>query len=259
LILEGLGFPDGGAVRGSAQDGRSTEEEGVARQGLAAKGRSPATVARVAGVSRQALYRRPRRAPLARRPPRDGVEELVAEIARANPTDGTRMVAALASQRLGRQLNRKRAQRVMREQGLLQRHRPLRRRRRPGFFRVERPDQLWHLVMSLVWVAKHGWTYLNAAIDCCTRGIVGFSLELRCRAPRTTSLSLSMPPGGSTTPAAGRAAPRPRAAPVEVLQASASRAARHRCLHSPSVRKDGPQGSAARASSRPRRPLHAGR
>jgi putative transposase len=70
----------------------------------------------------------------------------------------------------------------MREQGLLQRHRPLRRRRRPGFFRVERPDQLWHLDMTSVWVAEHGWTYLNAAIDCCTREIVGFSLELRCRA-----------------------------------------------------------------------------
>jgi transposase InsO family protein len=29
--------------------------------------------------------------------------------------------------------------------------------------------------------AEHGWTYLNAAIDCCTRQIVGWSLELRCR------------------------------------------------------------------------------
>jgi putative transposase len=36
----------------------------------------------------------------------------------------------------------------MREQRLLQRHRPLRRRRRLGFFRVERPDQLWHMDMT---------------------------------------------------------------------------------------------------------------
>jgi len=49
----------------------------------------------------------------------------------------------------------------MREQRLLQRHRPLRRRRRPGFFRVERPGQLWHLDMTSVWVAEHGWTYLK--------------------------------------------------------------------------------------------------
>jgi len=31
-------------------------------------------------------------------------------------------------------------------------------------------------------VAEHGWTYLMAIVDCCTREIVGFKLELRCRA-----------------------------------------------------------------------------
>jgi putative transposase len=118
----------------------------------------------------------------------DPVDRLIVDVAQANPTDATRMVAALASQQLGRQVNRKRAQRVMREQRLLQRHRPLRRRRRPGFFRVEHPDQLWHLDMTSVWVAEHGWTYLNAAIDCCTREIVGWSLELRCRAEEATEL-----------------------------------------------------------------------
>jgi hypothetical protein len=98
------------------------------------------------------------------------------------------MVAALASRELGRQVNRKRAQRVMRMERLLQRHRPLRRRRRPGFFQVERPDQLWHLDMTSVWVAEHGWTYLNAAIDCCTREIVGWNLELRCRTEEAITL-----------------------------------------------------------------------
>jgi putative transposase len=76
----------------------------------------------------------------------------------------------------------------MREQRLLQRHRPSGRRRRPGFFRVERPDQLWHLDLSSVWVAEHGWCYLQAAIDCCTREIVGWSLELRCRAEEATAI-----------------------------------------------------------------------
>ena len=52
----------------------------------------------------------------------------------------------------------------------------------PAFFRVERPGQLWHLDMTSIWVAEHGWCYLNAIIDCCTREIVGWSLELRCRA-----------------------------------------------------------------------------
>jgi putative transposase len=35
---------------------------------------------------------------------------------------------------------------------------------------------------SGTWVAEHGWCYLNAIIDCCTREIVGWSLDLRCRA-----------------------------------------------------------------------------
>jgi len=156
---------------------------------LVAAGRKPAVVARVAGVSRQAIYRKPkpRRSPQ-RRPASGPVDEAIVEVARANPTDGTRMVAAVASRRLGRPVNRKRAQRVMREQRLLQRHRPLGRRRRPGFFRVERPDQLWHLDMTAIWVAEHGWTYLNAMIDCCTREIVGWSLELRCRSQEATAL-----------------------------------------------------------------------
>jgi putative transposase len=150
---------------------------------LVAKGRRPAVVARVLQVNRTGLYRVPTRRPAAARwAVRDPVDRLIVEVAHANATDGTRMVAALASQELGRQINRKRAQRVMRQQRLLQRHRPLRRRRRPGFFRVERPDQLWHLDMTSVWVAEHGWCYLNAIIDCCTREIVAWQLELRCRA-----------------------------------------------------------------------------
>jgi putative transposase len=103
-------------------------------------------------------------------------------VAKANPTDGTRMVAALTSREIERPISRKRAQRVMRAERLLQRHRPLRRRRRPGYFRVTRPDELWHMDMTSVWVAEHGWCYLNAAIDCCTREITGWALDLRCRA-----------------------------------------------------------------------------
>jgi putative transposase len=156
---------------------------------LIAKGRRPAVVARVLQVNRSGLYRTPKRPPKTlRRPVVDPVDRLIVEVARDNPTDGTRMVAALASRELGRQINRKRAQRVMREQRLLQRHRALRRRRRPGFFRVECPDQLWHLDMTSIWVAEHGWTYLNAAIDCCTREIVGWSLELRCRTDEAIEL-----------------------------------------------------------------------
>jgi putative transposase len=74
----------------------------------------------------------------------------VLAVARSNPTDGTRMVAALAGRKLGGPVNRKRVQRLMREHRLLQRRRSEGRRRRPGFFRVERPDQLWDLDMTSV-------------------------------------------------------------------------------------------------------------
>jgi len=122
------------------------------------------------------------------RPPAEEVEAAIVELAVANPTDGYRIVTAWARRRLGRPVNRKRVLRVMRERGLIQRRRPLGRRRRPGFLRVQRPDQLWHLDMTSVWVAEHGWVYLMAAIDCCTREITAWHLQTRCRAQEAIAL-----------------------------------------------------------------------
>jgi putative transposase len=160
--------------------------ERVARsRELVAKGYALAAVARVLQVTRQAIYRvpRPRKAPdAARRPPVDEVEAAIVEVAEQNPTDGYRIVTAWVVRKLGRAINRKRVLRVMRERKLIQRRTHEPRRRRPGFFKVERPGQLWHLDMTSIWVAEHGWVYLNAIIDCCTREIVGWELSLRCRA-----------------------------------------------------------------------------
>jgi putative transposase len=158
---------------------------------LVTEGFRPSAVARVAQISRQAIYRtpKPRRAPAApARPPADRVEAAIVAVAEQNPTDGYRMVTAWARRRLGRPVNRKRVLRVLRERGLIQRRRPFDRRRRPGFFRVERPDQLWHLDMTSVWVAEHGWVYLMAAIDCCTREITAWHLQTRCRATEAIAL-----------------------------------------------------------------------
>jgi len=58
------------------------------------------------------------------------------------------MVCAFVRRKLGRPVNRKRVLRVMRQHKLIQRRRPLERRKRPGFFRVERPRQLWQLDME---------------------------------------------------------------------------------------------------------------
>jgi putative transposase len=150
---------------------------------LVARGFAAAAVARVMQITRQAIYRRPTpRAAPQRRPVRDAVEAAIVEVALANQSDGYRMVCAFVRRRLSRPVNRKRVLRVMRERKLIQRRRPLERRKRPGFFPVERPRQLWQLDMTSVWVAEHGWCYLNAIIDCCTREIVAWQLGLRCRA-----------------------------------------------------------------------------
>jgi putative transposase len=168
---------------------------------LVAQGRPAAVVARVAGISRQAIYRRPRRPPKGQRRPLDATDREVLRVARANPTDGTRMVAALASRDACGPVNRKRVQRLMREHRLLQPKRSEGRRRRPGYFQVTRPDELWHLDMTSVWVAEHGWFYLNAAIDCCTREIAGWALDVRCRAQEATAVSTAPSPSAASGPA----------------------------------------------------------
>ena len=155
---------------------------------LVAQGRPAALVARVAGISRQAIYRRPTRPPKGHRRPLDTTDRIVLDVAHAHPADGTRMVAALAARQARGPVNRKRVQRLMREHRLLQPKRSEGRRRRPGYFQVTRPDELWHLDMTSVWVAEHGWCYLNAAIDCCTREIVGWALDIRCRAAEATAV-----------------------------------------------------------------------
>jgi putative transposase len=161
---------------------------------LVAAGYRPAVVARIARISRQALYRVPRRrAPSEQRPKRpaaDAVEQTIIETCGedAHQTDGYRMICAIVRQKLGVAVNRKRVRRIMRRHGLTQRRRPLERRKRPGFFCVERPDQLWHLDATSVWVAENGWCPLMAIIDCCTREIVGFHLGLRGRAVEAIGL-----------------------------------------------------------------------
>jgi hypothetical protein len=71
---------------------------------------------------------------------------------------------------------------VMQEHKLIQRRRRLERRKRPGFFRVERRRQLWQLDMTSIWIAEHGWTYLMAATAAPARS-----------SPRTWSCAVSTP------------------------------------------------------------------
>src|SRR5262249_41784238 len=156
---------------------------------LVAEGYSPSVVARVSRISRQALYRTPTpRCVPQRRPPNGPVEAAIAEEALANQTDGYRMITAFVRRKLGVAVNRKLVLRVMRERKLIQRRRPLDRRKRPGFFVVERPRQLWQLDLTSVWGAEHGWTYLMAMVDFGARESVAWHLELRCRADEAIAL-----------------------------------------------------------------------
>jgi putative transposase len=157
--------------------------ERVARaRAFIGRGHRPVVVTRVLQVSRQSVYRPVSRCPAGAGPGRGRPgDAAIVEVAKANPTDGTRMVAALAGRELGEPVNRKRVQRVMRQHRLLQRNRNTDRRRRPGYFRVTRPDELWHLDMTKVWTAAHGWVYLHVAIDCCTREVACWRLDLRTR------------------------------------------------------------------------------
>lgn len=154
-------------------------------------GHPVATVARTLQVSRQAVYRRPtpRLHPTSLKVT-DEIEQAIVDHAGAdeNRTDGYRMVAAMVSRKLGQPVNRKRALRVMRKHRLIQRRRSEPRPKRPGYFKVHRPAELWHLDMTSIWVGELGWCYLMAMIDCCTREITGWSFTTRCRAIEAVEL-----------------------------------------------------------------------
>jgi putative transposase len=161
-----------------------SERVGYARE-LVAAGHRPAVVARILQISRQAIYRVPEAAAAA------GVFGPPAELRgrggdhRRGPGQPDRRLPAGhgVGRRPGRASGQPQARAAReRERRLIQRRRPPARRRRPGFFRVQRPDQLWHLDTTSIRVAEHGWVYLMAALDCGTRQITAWHIQTRCRA-----------------------------------------------------------------------------
>ena len=105
-----------------------------------------------------------------------------------NRTFGYRRIWALL-RREGFGVNRKSVGRIMREEGLC-RARVRRREARPR--RVERmsperPNQAWQIDMTSFQLSNMTPLYLVVATDCCTRQIVGWTLERRCRAGEWTS------------------------------------------------------------------------
>ena len=82
--------------------------------------------------------------------------------------------------------------------------------------------------MTSVWVAEHGWCYLNAAIDCCTREITGWASMFA--AARTRRSPSSTPPSRRGDPA-GRADARHRQRHRVHRRAFRARLAEHGITH----------------------------
>lgn len=69
------------------------------------------------------IYRRPTPRLHSSKVIQDDVEQAIVDIAKANQTDGYRMVCTMPSRQLGRPVNRKCVLQVMRKRGLIQRKR----------------------------------------------------------------------------------------------------------------------------------------
>lgn len=101
-------------------------------------------------------------------------------------------------------VSRKTVNRVMRELGLSQ---PRIRRKPARPKRVERmrptgPDQAWQVDMTSFQRSDLRPLYLVTVVDCCTRQVVGWNLNDRCRATDwTTALRTALESRGKTTKA----------------------------------------------------------
>ncbi len=190
-----------GARRWSWDTGGSVQAVGLrerARIGRVLTAEDPkrypkATVARLLGVSRQALYHRPavenvenvenvvrgpwpdRRAPIT-----DAlvIEAHILDVCHDRPRFGTRRVTAIVRKRLGGSgaargiVNRKRVRRVMREHGLLVPQRRIPRGEHNGRIETEQPDQVWATDLSKI-PTREGWLWIVSVIDCHDRDLIG--------------------------------------------------------------------------------------
>jgi putative transposase len=171
---------------------------------LVAEGAGPvAVIARVLGVSRQALYTQPAL-------PRDDegkvielratapslpddwqhavvspetmtLEVALHVLARRHPAAGYRKLCSRL-RRAGWPVNRKRIARLLRRWGL-QKKRRIRHPKAQGRpFTITAPNELWQTDLTAVWCGEDGWAYFTAVIDCYDRSILGWTFTRRCRA-----------------------------------------------------------------------------
>ena len=129
-------------------------------------------------------------------------EELVKEIRRLH--DGSRKTygsprITKALRKQGKQYNRKRIARLMRENGIRAKTKrrfkvttrattayPVAENLVQRQFVAERTNQLWSSDMTYVWT-REGWLYLAVVLDVCSRKIVGYAMSSRLTAALVTS------------------------------------------------------------------------
>jgi len=109
--------------------------------------------------------------------------EKLKELRLAHPFWGYRWMTAWLQYREGYHVNRKRIQRLMRENGLVVevvRHKALRtsQRSKP---KATRPNQYWGIDMTKFLLGPLGWCYLIVVLDWFTKEIVGWNLSLRAK------------------------------------------------------------------------------
>ena len=151
-------------------------------------------------------------------------------------------------------VNRKRVQRIMRQHQLLQPTRHTGRRQRPGFFQVTRPGELWYMDMTKLWVAQHDWTYLHAIIDCCTREITVWTLDLRARTKEAVACldhALAQRAIARSAPTTARNSPADASAAISPTVASRTNVA---ATATPNPRPSSSRGSASSRNGSPGAP-----
>jgi len=145
------------------------------------KGESLKSACETLGTSRSSQYRKlTKRSDSARN--RVLLEKLK-ELRLMHPFWGYRRMTAWLKYREGMTVNRKRIQRLMRENGLLVeqvRHKALRTAQRSKA-KPTRPNQYWGIDMTKFLLGPLGWCYLIVVLDWFTKEMVGWNLSLRAK------------------------------------------------------------------------------
>lgn len=108
----------------------------------------------------------------------------IREIKTDHPLWGYRRTWAYLKYRQGIPVNKKRIQRLMKENNLIVTPQ-LRLKAKRGPMKskphADRPNQFWGIDMTKILLHGWGWLYLTVVLDWCTKEIVGFSLNLQSK------------------------------------------------------------------------------